>query len=534
LLILKSMLLDQTQREVLELAGRIRMTNSFDKCAKIILAKKISKVNLHNRLIYSNSLQNRYVLLLYWLERKHVARDFSYKNLPKGCPSSLKTITKNGEEVTVEASVSPEKQHIVPYSILKGVYNLESRTRISSHKVNNIGNVTYISRALNGFDEGLGAQPIEMEYETDSNLESHFLLKPKEDKGNALTISLYNEIIANNEDNSVIRKKFEKYCKHRIHLIEEGFLSWVYELENTMPKIDREKPTALLFADNKFDKVRELNYAAAVEEELFSIIENGAAKGRAPGFLNILQKRDSKRIQVFQLQLEKEYIDLKISQPQLVLVKNIDKDKGVNCLNKDTQIISLAVRGDGIDETVEVLRAIVLYQKDGIKPSFNIMVSSFTKNDPVERDSTSIKRSNNKVKIDSQTFLNELPGEYMLPFKKWIEIWENNPSLEVFWNTKGFSLKVPTEDGGKLERLMMVYFHWKTITLIRAKDAQKLYLKKSAYQEYLMKIHEIPSAANWVSADKTEFGFDQVTAEDLEKILGATDKLAQTVIENRA
>jgi hypothetical protein len=49
----------------------------------------------------------------------------------------------------------------------------------------------------------------------------------------------------------------------------------------------------------------------------------------------------------------------------------------------------------------------------------------------------------------------------------------------------------------------------------------------------IYKIHEIPSAAKWVSADKTEFGFDQVSAEDLEKILRATDKHSQTMINNR-
>jgi hypothetical protein len=121
--------------------NKIKSSNNLEE----IIEKVIKDVNISNikeKLEHSNSLQDRYVLLLYWLVRKNKAMDFSYSknNLMK-----INEFTP-GNECVVSEEFEPEKQHIVPYSLLMDIFEIDERTRLSTHAANNIGNITYISQ----------------------------------------------------------------------------------------------------------------------------------------------------------------------------------------------------------------------------------------------------------------------------------------------------------------------------------------------------------------------------------------------------
>ena len=101
--------------------------------------------NLESGLREANSIQNRYVLLLYWLERRLRAKDFRYDLMVKARQQL------SPPELALAAQGKPQKQHLVPFSVAAKLYGPDAR-RAGSHVIHNIGNLTYISAAQNALD----------------------------------------------------------------------------------------------------------------------------------------------------------------------------------------------------------------------------------------------------------------------------------------------------------------------------------------------------------------------------------------------
>ncbi len=369
LAILKLMLARPTQLDLLRLISDIRKTNTLEKCAHII--RKIPIPPLQERFENSNSLQDRYVLLLYWLERKHGAYDFSYKNLPSGIPARLKERTGNTSEVPIQADYEPEKQHIVPYSTLGRIFNINGRSRISSHYINNIGNITYISHDLNSFDGGLGDKTFKWEHESDKNLRSHFLKAASRDGCSSSILSIYDEIINEDIYQNGTRQKYTKFCKERAALIAKGFTDWIDEIDQTLPNFERLEPVSPLFAPTKQDKVRELDYDDIVEDGVMRIIDFGAT-GRelktAPLALDIKSKKAKNHI-LIQLRLTSDDIILKFNQINSTIataIINVLRDglMELSKLDSNGKKIKLAVRGNGIDTTEKALQVIAEFLQE--------------------------------------------------------------------------------------------------------------------------------------------------------------------------
>ena len=227
------LLSELTTREILGLASRIQrgsgvafhelpdMINELDKRVREMLRKK--KV-----LDEADSIQNRYVLLLYWLLRKNKSIDFSYRNLD----TEKQRVLVPGEELKLEESVHPERQHIVPFSRLKNKLEDADAQRGTSHRFNNIGNFTYISRILNHYETGLSNDFIDLQYDTKNALLAHFLwtddiTKPIQEA--------YEGIKKAFEKDSKISKEgagklYDDFCRKRRNLIAVGFEQWLEEL----------------------------------------------------------------------------------------------------------------------------------------------------------------------------------------------------------------------------------------------------------------------------------------------------------------
>jgi hypothetical protein len=218
------------------------------------LGKKLGK-----RLEDANTLLDRYVLMLYWLLRKRGARDFSYENLIEKNRARLQP----GKEVALEEGVKPEKQHIVPFSLLEKLYNIEKRGRVSRNLVNNIGNITFISHDLNGFEVGLGCEEIDLGLDTDDNLECHFLGTVEVRKAYKNAIQM-----ATNAD-ATAQKAFEDFCNRRRELIKEAFVKWVEELGplTIAERVGPEERVAPSFQD----RVRRLHYPAEIEDAVLEL-----------------------------------------------------------------------------------------------------------------------------------------------------------------------------------------------------------------------------------------------------------------------
>ncbi len=265
-----------SQEKILYLVKRVNESETANECFEK-LDRKIHGLDgsadlrkeLSTWLADSNTLLDRYVLMLYWLLRKMEARDFSYKNLNEEKQKELKP----GKEVALNEGVEPEKQHIVPYSLLEKLYNIEKRGRVSRHVANNIGNITYISHVFNSYDKGLGSDPIALSLEDPpNNLERHFL-GTAGGVGNAYEKA--KEMAANADAGAreEARRAFEEFCGRRRELIREAFVKWVEELGPKLRIEERVEPEELVEPSLQ-DQVRRLDYPVDVEDAVLELVRN--------------------------------------------------------------------------------------------------------------------------------------------------------------------------------------------------------------------------------------------------------------------
>ena len=266
------------------------------------------------------SLQSRYVLMLYWLERRMEAHDFSYRNLKEDRRKLM--LDRYGpvydHEVEIEHSVEPQKQHIVPYSWLKTtVYENDTtgRGRLVNHPINNLGNLTYISAALNNFETGLGDVPLQFEDEPPENLERHFLARGDADN----LRGLYQSVVAPEENDATRQITYEQFCAARRKLIAHGFADWLRE-ETPSWFLDRRiTPIRRQFYSSDDDLIRGLRYPPELEDAFLVHVEKlryrhiKSQDGKQPTL--VISLRDGSRDAVLELKLLKNRIEISAKKP---------------------------------------------------------------------------------------------------------------------------------------------------------------------------------------------------------------------------
>jgi hypothetical protein len=237
---LRLMLAELDSRRLLELVAIAGDPNevAFRAIPKMLKALKdrMTPSALGGRLQYANSIQSRYVLLLYWLQRSLGARDFLYEHVRQ--PHNL-----TGPEVLLEEAIEPEKQHLLPFIKAQKLYGGELR-RAGSHLVNSIGNLTYISHELNDFDGGLGEHFARLDLEPAENLKAHLLV---DERRGERVLKEYESLRKRFEKEDVAsasagREAFERMVHRRREIIQSAFEGWIADL-------DQQACTALGIAD---------------------------------------------------------------------------------------------------------------------------------------------------------------------------------------------------------------------------------------------------------------------------------------------
>lgn len=294
-LILRLLLLPRlSQSRALKLVEVVNRCHTAAECVRALsraTGEEVSPQELRRDLANSNSLQDRYILLLYWLTRKNEALDMTYAQLkPERRQAMLAKYGKKYETpVLIEESVGPEKQHLVPYTELRKLLGIRSRGRVSRHPANNIGNITFLSHAMNDFKTGLGGDVVDLSLEPVSNLKGHFLLNPN---GQPLT-DLFAAAGTDTRGRSRQRRAFEKFTKARRELIAAGFEAWVTSLEKDAAVKSRIEPDPRLDPQDE-DFVRAFNLPDTIEDPLLACAQTGR--------LRLSRTKSSKRgVQVFQV-----------------------------------------------------------------------------------------------------------------------------------------------------------------------------------------------------------------------------------------
>lgn len=276
----------------------------------------------------AESLMNRYTLFLYWLLRSHAAKDFSYdKNL---IPERANELRKQygGTEARLCEAVKSERQHIVPYKLLKMVFNLEGKARPGRHEVHNIGNLTYISHGLNSFKTGIGPNPLKLDpgppEEPPDNLKAHLLMDQKGDLiktyNNACNACLRADTENSKNEFKKAKQYFHKFSKARRKVITKAFHSWeknIFRNRRLSNSID-ERPSIRLIKAKDEDNIQDLGYPLNLESILVKLFNiKGMIKSRkqgpniiSRGFMRKVGKR--KRVQVVRIDLYKNPYKIEI------------------------------------------------------------------------------------------------------------------------------------------------------------------------------------------------------------------------------
>ena len=228
-LILRLMLAELDTRRLLELVAiagdpNLVAMRSIPKMLGV-LKERLTPSALSARLQQANSIQSRYVLLLYWLQRSLGARDFLYEHVP------LKH-SMNGPERVLQESANAEKQHLLPFIKAQVLYGGEVR-RGGSHLVNNLGNLTYISHELNDWDGGLGERFARLGLESPTNLKAHLMV---DERRGERVLKDYETLRKRFEARDPVsaggaREAFERMVRRRREIIQSAIEGWLEQLD---------------------------------------------------------------------------------------------------------------------------------------------------------------------------------------------------------------------------------------------------------------------------------------------------------------
>jgi hypothetical protein len=340
---------DQSQDAILGLVRAVNKVETADAALRAldkgVASAEMLRKDLPKRLTDSNSLQDRYTLMLYWLLRGRDATDLSYKNLEADERMRMVKIygPKYEQEVPIDETVLPEKQHLVPYSQLEKLYGIVRRGRVSRHVANNIGNITYISQALNSFKTGLGHRPAKLEEEPADNAGKHFLAAPEVRRQYALALRRLR--CDGSDGRRRAQKTFEKLCELRRKQIAEAFAQWARDLAPSIGISDRIVPEAR-FTPRLEDRIRQLGYHDDIEDALLG--------GVASGWLGLQKKRGKDAGDGLVLELldgpKKRGCEIWLEPAALHLNEKGDSDL---CARLREIMVTCGFREDGTDWSLE-------------------------------------------------------------------------------------------------------------------------------------------------------------------------------------
>ncbi|HNZ04506.1 MAG TPA: hypothetical protein PKK50_10215, partial [Myxococcota bacterium] len=156
-----------------------------------------------------------------------------------------------------------------------------SGSRRSTHVINNVGNITYISHDLNGLD-GLSDEMLVFDGEPADNLDSHMLFDPALRHYNAIKdVAVRPEGVAGRE--GAVVGEFETWIATRRKDIQVGFEDWIESFEDdwvafrSFRASDRVEPTrpiilkALGTAKDLEHLIREFDLENVIEDKLVDI-----------------------------------------------------------------------------------------------------------------------------------------------------------------------------------------------------------------------------------------------------------------------
>lgn len=213
----------------------------------------------------------------------------------------------------------------------------------------------------------------------------------------------------------------------------------------------------------------------------------------------------------------------KISPNLLLLSDTIQSSPGLN-YNLSLIEMKLFKHNDGIllipdivGKTKEVVRGVVKVKYEQEKPQVEIKY--------LETD----KPQKSKTKTDRETFLSQCPEDISPIFEGYLDNWQKNQDLLVYWGVTGLSVRKHLND--KWTTLIDIYPD--CISLITKQMADNAQIPEKIYNDYLEIVFSIDGMKSAYSSKKRYMKYDSMSTDDIEIMMESVNDLINTVIKNQ-
>lgn len=210
----------------------------------------------------------------------------------------------------------------------------------------------------------------------------------------------------------------------------------------------------------------------------------------------------------------------KISPNLLLLSDTIQSSPGLNFslsliemklfkYNEDIILIP-----DIVGKTKEVVRGVVKVQYEQEKPKIDIKYL----------DSEKSKKS----KTDKETFLSQCPEDVALILETYIDDWQNNPALMIYWGVTGLTIRKQLDN----KWITLIEIYPDCISMIVHGMAKDSRIPKDIYDDYLEVLFNIDGLKSTYSSRKKYVKYSSMSTEDIKMMMEGVAKLINKLIDN--
>jgi hypothetical protein len=170
---------------------------------------------------------------------------------------------------------------------------------------------------------------------------------------------------------------------------------------------------------------------------------------------------------------------------------------------------------DIIGKTKEVIRGVVKVQYEKEKPKVEVKYAEDEKS------------KSPSSKTNKKTFVSQCPEDIADIVDLWLDKWQENNKLLVYWGVKGLSVRQKVE--GKWKSIIDMYPY--AISLITKDMADKNQIPNHIYKKYLDAIFTIENIQSAYSEKRRYIKYSTMSTEDIELMFESVGNLIEELVE---
>jgi len=172
---------------------------------------------------------------------------------------------------------------------------------------------------------------------------------------------------------------------------------------------------------------------------------------------------------------------------------------------------------DIVGKTKEEIRGVVKVQYEKEKPKIKIKYLD------------TVKSQKPKNKTDRETFISQCPIDVSEILDDWINVWQNNSDLMIYWGVAGLSIRKQLDK--KWTTILDIYPDY--VSMITQSMAESCKIPQKIYDRYLEVLFSIDGMKSAYSSKKRYVKYDSISTEDIEMMMNGVNDLINNLIDNK-